>query len=74
MSIPCTPPPFLDLIPLTWLTEGPPTLIPIFFTISAFPEEKLTSLACFFNPLLTLLSVSQQLIIITRRDRPHFVF
>lgn len=52
-------PPFLDLIPLTRLTEGPPTLIPIFFTISAFPEEELTSLACIFIPLLTLLSVSQ---------------
>lgn len=28
-----------DLIPLIWLTEGPPTLIPISFTISTFPEE-----------------------------------
>lgn len=45
------PPRSLGLIPLTWLTEGPPTLIPIFFTISAFPEEKLTSLACTFIPL-----------------------
>lgn len=28
-----------DLIPLTWLPVGPPTLIPISFTISTFPEE-----------------------------------
>lgn len=65
-------PPFLDLIPLTWLTKGPPTLIPIFFTISAFPEEKLTSLACTFIPLLTLLSVSQQIIIIITSGQATF--
>lgn len=44
------PPRSLGPIPLTWFTEGPPTLIPIFFTISAFPEAKLTSLACTFIP------------------------
>lgn len=63
---------FLDLIPLTWLTQGPPTLIPIFFTIFAFPEEKLTSLACTFIPLLTLLAVSQQKIIIITSGQATF--
>lgn len=28
-----------DLILLTWLSEGPPTLIPISFTISTFPRR-----------------------------------
>lgn len=68
-------PPFLELIPLTWLTEGPPSLIPIFFTIFAFPEEKLTYLACVFVPLLTLLSVSQQImIIITSGEAGQAIF